>query len=93
MTLPTACRTDMPTKPRSYPMPFLKSLKSKSQRKAKHLKRKASAVVRAVLRMDDDRNYTAWDTKGKAMRTLTGKEWKDAILRSDNREGQEPGKA
>ena len=74
-------------------MPFLKSLKSKHQRKAKKLKAKASAVVRAVLKMDDDRSYTAWDTKGKAMQTKTGKEWKDAILCSTDNQGPDAGTA
>lgn len=74
-------------------MPFLKSLKAKSRRKSNKLKRKVGAVVRAVQRMDDDRSYTAWDTKGKAMQTKTGKEWKDAILRTSDKQGPDAGQA
>lgn len=43
--------------------------------------------------MDDDRSYTAWDTKGKAMQTKTGKEWKDAILRTSDKQGPDAGQA
>ena len=60
-------------------MAFLKSLQSKSRRKAKKSRIRGNAAVRKVAAMRDDMEYTAHFIDGKGPQTLTGKEWKETI--------------